>query len=95
VLSNLPYRSFLEEFHKACVQGSGDAVIMAVLAQNKRVMTARGGAAWLEVDAGRNLVVRVRNDRTVELDVLGVGAGPWLYTYFIGSFIAICSQGHA
>jgi hypothetical protein len=94
-LPNLPYRSFLDEFHDACVRGTADAVIMSVLAQNKRVMVARGGAAWLEVDAGRSLIVRVRNDRSVALDALNAGSGPWLYTYFIGSFLAICHQGRA
>jgi len=94
-LGDLPYRKFLEEFHEACVQGDADAVIRAVLAQNKRVMTARGGAAWLEADAGHSLVVRVRNDRSSDLDALGTNAGPWRYTYFIGSFLAICRQGRA
>jgi hypothetical protein len=94
-LADLPYRSFLKEFHEACVSGAADAVITSVLAQNKRVMTARGGAAWLEVDAGRSLVVRVRNDRSVELNALNAGSGPWLHTYFIGSFLAICNQGRA
>jgi hypothetical protein len=94
-LGDLPYRSFLEEFHGACASGDADAVIRAVLAQNKRVMTARGGAAWLDVDAGHSLVVRVRNDRSSGLDSLGEDAGPWRYTYFIGSFLAICRQGRA
>ena len=94
-LGDLPYRPFLEEFHGACVRGAADAVIRAVLAQNKRVMTARGGAAWLEVDAGRSLVVRVRNDRSTGLEALAADAAPWRHTYFIGSFLAICRQGRA
>lgn len=94
-IENLPYRPFLEEFHDACVSGDAGAAIMAVLAQNRRVMAVRGGAAWLEVGAERSLVVRVRNDRTVDLHALGKVARPLRYTYFIGSFLAICSQGRA
>jgi hypothetical protein len=94
-LRDLPYRAFLEEFHDACVRGAADAAIAAVLAQNKRVMAARGGAAWLETDAGRRLVVRVRNDLSLDLANVGPAVGPWRHTYFLGSFLAICREGRA
>lgn len=92
-LSELPHRDFLADFHDACVAGRAEDAIRAVLAQNKRVMALRGGAAWVELDTGRRLVVRVRSDSTQRLEAFADGDGGWHHSYFLASFLAIASQG--
>lgn len=92
-LPELPHRDFLADFHDACVAGRPKDVIHAVLAQNKRVMALRGGAAWVEIDTGQRLVVRVRSDSPQGLQAFAVGDGGWHHSYFLSSFLAIASQG--
>lgn len=92
-LPELPHRDFLADFHDACVAGRPEDAIRAVLCQNKRVMALRGGAAWVELDTGRRLVVRVRSDSTLGLTAFADGEGGWHHSYFLASFLAIASQG--
>lgn len=92
-LPHLPHRDFLAKFDDACAAGRADDVIQAVLAQNKQVMGLRGGAAWVEFDAVRRLVVRVRNDRSTDLGRIAGDDGGWHHSYFLASFLAISSQG--
>ncbi|MDO8311078.1 MAG: hypothetical protein Q7T25_03975, partial [Sideroxyarcus sp.] len=69
--AELPHRAFLIALRAAARDGDASAMICAVLAQNKSLMQARGGAAWIEVDGMGKLVVRVRNDKPQDLDNLG------------------------
>ena len=91
----LPHRAFLMELRAAALEGDATAVIRAILTQNKSLMQARGGAAWIESDGMRKLVVRVRNDKPQDLDSLGILDTDWRYTYFLSSFLSITQQGQA
>lgn len=93
--AELPHRVFLMELRAAAVKGDTDAIIQAVLTQNKSLMQARGGAAWIEADGMRKLVVRVRNDKPQNLDSLATLDTDWRYTYFLFSFLSITQQGQA
>lgn len=90
----LPHRTFLKRFQAAALVGDASAIIQLLMAQNKTLMNARGGAAWIDLD-GRNLAVRVKNDKPQDISKLGSPSSNWRYTYFIGAFLAIAQQGMA
>lgn len=69
-------------------------MIDAVLAQNRVLMRARGGAAWIEAE-GANLIVRVSSDHQNSLDVLRHLGEQWRFTYFVSAFLSITEQGLA
>ncbi len=91
----LPHRTFLKEFQAAASAGDALTMIRLLMAQNKTLMNARGGAAWIDLDGGRCLTVRVRNDKPQDISKLGAPGSNWRYTYFIGAFLAIAQQGMA
>jgi hypothetical protein len=91
----LPHYTFLKELRTAALAGDAAAMIRVLLTQNKSLMQARGGAAWIEADGMRKLVVRVRNDRPQNLDSLRKLDTSWRYTYFLNSFLSITQQGQA
>ncbi|MDO8310777.1 MAG: hypothetical protein Q7T25_02430, partial [Sideroxyarcus sp.] len=93
--AELPHREFLMVLRAAALTGDASAMIRAILTQNKSLMQARGGAAWIEADGMRKLVVRVRNDKPQDLDNLGKLGADWRYTYFLYSFLSITQQGQA
>lgn len=93
--AELPHRAFLTGLHAAALAGDAGAMIRAVLDQNKALMQARGGAAWIETDGMRKLVVRVRNDQPQDLGILGELGTGWRYNYFLFSFLSITQQGQA
>lgn len=88
----LPHRTFLIKFQAAASLGNAAEMIRLLMAQNKTLMNARGGATWIDLD-GRNLVVRVKNDKPQDFTNLGVQGANWRYTYFISAFLAIAQQG--
>lgn len=90
----LPHRTFLKEFQAAASVGDASTMIRLLMAQNKTLMNARGGAAWIDLD-GRNLAVRVKNDQPQDISKLGAPSSDWRYTYFIRAFLAIAKQGMA
>lgn len=93
--AEVPHRAFLMALRVAVNAGDAHAMIRAILAQNKSLMQARGGAAWIEADGMRKLVVRVRNDKPQHLDSLGISDTDWRYNYFLYSFLSITQQGQA
>jgi hypothetical protein len=93
--ADLPHRAFLMGLRAAAIAGDAGAMIRAVLDQNKALMQARGGAAWIEADGMRKLVVRVRNDQPQNLSILAKPGTDWRYTYFLNSFLSITQQGQA
>jgi hypothetical protein len=90
----LPHRAFFREFQAAASLGDASAMIRLLMAQNKTLMNARGGAAWIDLD-GRSLAVRVKNDKPQDISKFGTPSTNWRYTYFVGSFLAIAQQGMA
>ena len=90
-----PHRTFLKEFQAAALVGDAPNMIWLLMAQNKTLMNARGGASWIDLDGGRRLTVRVRNDKPQDISKLGVPGSNWRYTYFIGAFLEITRQGMA
>lgn len=91
---DLPNRPFLLKLHAAAAAGDATAVIEAILAQNRSLMVARGGAAWIEVQQGK-LVVRMPNEGAAGLRALSNLDSAWRYTYFIDAFLSITQQGQA
>lgn len=92
--AKLPHREFLMKLQAAAEGRDATQVIDVLLAQNRRLMRDRGGAAWIEAIGG-DLVVRVASDNQKSLDVL-LGPGErWRYTYFISAFLSITEQGLA
>lgn len=91
----LPHRAFLKDFQVAASRGDASNMIRLLMAQNKTLMNARGGASWIDLDGGRSLNVRVRNDKPQDISNLGGPNSNWRYTYFIGAFLEITKQGMA
>ena len=91
----LPHRTFLKNFQAAASVGHASTMIRLLMEQNKTLMNARGGAAWIDLDEGKCLTVRVRNDKPQDISKLGAPGPNWRYTYFIGAFLDITKQGTA
>lgn len=90
--AKLPHRGFLTRVFAAVNTSDAEALINAVLEQNKHVMQQRGGAAWLEW-RGDALRVRVASDRASIPESLASHChGKWSNSYFIGSFLQIARQ---
>lgn len=92
--TNLPNRALLLKLHAAVAAGDAAAIIDAILAQNRSLMMARGGAAWIEVQQGK-LMVRMPNEGAAGLRGLAGLDNAWRYTYFIDAFLSITQQGQA
>jgi len=90
----LPHRTFLKAFQAAASVGDATAMIRLLMVQNKTLMNARGGAAWIDWD-GKNLAVRVKNDKPQDISKLSAQTSNWRYTYFIRAFLDIAQQGMA
>jgi hypothetical protein len=90
----LPHRAFLQNLQTAASTGDAASTIRTVVEQNRSLMRARGGGAWIDTDGGR-LKVRVRNDRPADLYALQSPGTTWRYSYFLHSFLTIAQQGRA
>lgn len=90
----LPHRVYLMSLQSAVEKSDAVGVLRTLLAHNRSLMRARGGAAWLEDVAGK-LLVRVASDSQNTLDVLAGLGERWRYNYFISSFLCITEQGIA
>lgn len=88
-----PHKQFLIKLHAAAINSESNIVIQTILEQNKSLMRARGGAAWIETDGTNKLVVRVRNDKHEGLASIKDLGSDWRYTYFLFSFLSITQQG--
>ena len=55
-------------------------------------MEQRGGAPWVEIEAGDTLRVRVQSE-TSELRSQAALETDWDYDYFLGSFIRVARDG--
>ena len=91
--TDMPHRAFLKDLLAALSDGDAAAVIRSLLKQNRALMQARGGAAWIELDGTRRLVVRVRNDQPRDLEGMGRTGAGWRFNYFLYSFLSITRQG--
>jgi hypothetical protein len=94
--SELPHKEFLIKLCSAAMKCDSAKVVEAILEQNKSLMLARGGAAWIEIE-GKKLVVRVRNDKPQDLSKIKQleTEMDWRYTYFLSSFLSITQQRQA
>jgi len=93
--AELPHRDFLKTLRAAAMNADAEATIRAILEQNRALMRARGGAAWIDIDGAGRLVVLVRNDHPQDLGRLQTLDAHWLYNYFLASFLMITQQGQA
>ncbi|MES3021461.1 MAG: hypothetical protein V4857_07725 [Pseudomonadota bacterium] len=93
--SQLPHFGFLKRLHGAACAGNARDALDAVLKQNKSLMKARGGAAWIEADSVGKLKVRVKNDNPQNLSSLKNLKASWRYDYFLYSFLCITHAGQA
>lgn len=93
--AELPHRDFLTRVRIAAMQADAEALIRVMLEQNRTLMRARGGAAWIDIDGAGQLVVRVRNDHPQDLNDLQTLDTQWRYNYFLYSFLMITQQGQA
>jgi hypothetical protein len=85
---SFPRRKSLERILFAFHQNDASLLINEVLSLNKDVMKHRSGAAWVEVEGGKTLRVKVRNEKA-ELRKQQDIEERWDYDYFLGSFLNI------
>lgn len=90
--SQVPRGDRLREILDSFRAGKTAKVLQQILELNRIVMAQRGGAPWVEVEAGKKLRVRVPSE-LAELKSQGELEKDWDYDYFIGSFIQIASEG--
>lgn len=80
--------SILSAFH----EGNMARVLRESLLLNKSVMQDRGGAPWVEIESGKNVLrVKVRNEK-VTLRNQDDLEQAWDYDYFLGSFLIIAEK---
>jgi hypothetical protein len=92
--ARLPHRAFLLDLQVAASQGDAAAVLRILLDQNRKLMRARGGAPWIEIDGQQTLAVRIGNDQPRLGNLRDTGTS-WYFTYFLHSFLSIANQGRA
>lgn len=93
--TSLPHRDFLVKLVSAINADNAEDAIAVVLKQNKDVMLQRGGAAWVEIDSQRKVIVRVPNDKAHLPEDLSSFSQAWQNNYFLGSFLSIIKQGES
>jgi hypothetical protein len=85
---SFPRRQSLERILSAFHQNDASLLIAEVFSLNKDVMKHRSGAAWVEVEGGKTLRVKVRSEKA-ELRKQQEIEERWDYDYFLGSFLSI------
>jgi hypothetical protein len=88
---SFPRRQSLERILSAFRQNDASLLIAEVFSLNKDVMKHRSGAAWVEVEGGKTLRVKVRSEKA-ELRKQQEIEERWDYDYFLGSFLSIASN---
>jgi hypothetical protein len=90
-LVGVPYGDDLKGLRRLLRIGDTLGALRAMLDINKRIMSGRGGAAWVEEAGDGSLRVRVRAE-TSYLPSLEELQGRWDYDYFLRSFCRIASM---
>jgi len=90
--SNIPRADLIRSILNALLANNTGEALSHILELNKVVMEQRGGAPWVELEAGKSLRVRVQSETTELRDQHYLESG-WDYDYFLGSFIRIASDG--
>lgn len=87
----LPRRASLAQILMHLQQGEIRQAVIDVIRLNQEVMQQRGGAAWVELERGDTLRVRVKNEASQVFDMDKL-IHHWDYDYFIGSFLNVARQ---
>ncbi|MCC5888902.1 MAG: hypothetical protein JJT88_20890 [Gammaproteobacteria bacterium] len=90
-LSNVPYGTDLDTLRAHLRRGDTLAALRCLLDMNKKVMTGRGGAAWVEESADGRLRVRVKAE-TAHLPPIKELRSRWDYDYFLRSYARIAAM---
>lgn len=88
----IPSADLLTKFLNALRNGHNRDALNHILLLNQDVMKQRGGAAWVEIENGNTLRVRVPSESSELRDQQYLETG-WDYDYFLGSFIRMAIQG--
>jgi hypothetical protein len=86
-----PRRVALEAILTAFRINDASRLLPEILKLNQEVMQHRGGAPWVEIEAGNKLRVRVKTERA-ELAGQQDIEERWDYDYFLGSFLNIARR---
>lgn len=90
-LAGVPYGADLEALRGRLRSGDTLGALRGMLGMNKKIMSGRGGAAWVEEAGDGSLRVRVKAE-TAHLPPLEELQGRWDYDYFLRSFARIASM---
>ncbi|AMD00545.1 hypothetical protein LOKO_01477 [Halomonas chromatireducens] len=90
-LTGVPYGSDLEALRVRLRSGDTLASLRCLLDMNKKIMTGRGGAAWVEESSSGRLRVRVKAE-TAHLPPIEELQTHWDYDYFLRSYARIAAQ---
>jgi len=86
--SSFPRKSHIELILAALKKNDYQQAVTHILALNSFVMKQRNGAAWVELEQGHKLRVRVRREGFKLADPKEL-LNKWDYDYFIGSYLSI------
>jgi len=90
-LAGVPYGTDLETLRARLRSGDTLGALRCLLDMNKKIMTGRGGAAWVEEASDGRLRVRVKAE-TAHLPPMEELQSRWDYDYFLRSFARIAAM---
>ena len=90
-LAGCPYASDLEKLRSCLRRNEVVDALRCLLEMNKKIMTGRGGAAWVEEAGNERLRVRV-NAEKAKLPPPEVLQTQWHYDYFLRSYAHIAAM---
>jgi hypothetical protein len=85
---DFPRREQIQQVLSALKTNQYDQAIKAILALNAAVMKQRDVAPWVELEQGKNIKVKIKND-AFKLASNEELKQRWDYDYFVGSYLSI------
>jgi hypothetical protein len=88
-----PRRDYIERILQFLRKGDDESVLKEIFVLNKVVMEQRNGAPWIELENGKKLRVRVKNEKSSLLSQQDRQLEThWDYDYFLGAYLAIAKS---
>lgn len=90
-VDNFPWKTEINEILIALKGNNNKIAIELMLSLNKKVMSLRNGAPWLEIEPNKILRVKMKSEKA-ELKPQDVLESKWDYDYFLESYLTISSK---
>ena len=87
-IDNFPWKTEINGILMALKGNDNKVAVELMLALNKKVMTLRNGAPWIELESNKTLRVKMKSEKA-ELKSQEILESKWDYDYFLESFLTI------